>query len=274
MARLTGERPIQGVTPDSLLALHEAGYRAVTERLADGILLDLGCGQGFESIRLAGPRRRVVGVDRNAEALVHASTLRSAVRSNGRTPTDGPALVLARTDALKLCLGGGTFDYACSSHLIEHFDHPEGHVAEMSRVLKPGGSAFFLTPNKPADFENPFHVHLFEPADLNAMLGRYFSDVWLGGLDATPSVKADFSARRERAAKVLKLDFLDLRHRIPRSWYVGAYTRVLPIAYKFMAKDDSGGSTGITADDFFVTEEIDETTLVLFAVARGPRAAA
>ncbi len=37
--RLTGERPQQGVTPDSLLALHEAGYRAVLERLealADG----------------------------------------------------------------------------------------------------------------------------------------------------------------------------------------------------------------------------------------------
>ena len=31
-ARLTGERPQQGGTPDSLLALHEAGYRAVLEQ--------------------------------------------------------------------------------------------------------------------------------------------------------------------------------------------------------------------------------------------------
>ena len=31
--RLTGERPMEGVTPDSLLALHAAGYRTIIERL-------------------------------------------------------------------------------------------------------------------------------------------------------------------------------------------------------------------------------------------------
>ena len=38
-----------------------------------------------------------------------------------------------------------------------------------------------------------------------------------------------------------------------------------------MARDDTGGATGITADDWFVTDEPDDTTLVLFAVARAPR---
>jgi hypothetical protein len=103
------------------------------------------------------------------------------------------------------------------------------------------------------------------------MLEKYFTDVWVGGLDATQAVKDDFGARRERAAKVLRLDAFDLRHRIPRSWYVAGYTRVLPLAYKVMARGDSGGSTGITADDFFVTDDVDETTLVLFAIAGGPR---
>jgi ubiquinone/menaquinone biosynthesis C-methylase UbiE len=259
LARLTGERPIQGVTPDSLLALHEAGYRAVMDQLGAGTLLDLGCGQGFESVRLAGPERRVVGVDYSADALEHAH----------RNYAD--TLSLARTDALRLCLAANSFDYACSSHLIEHFDHPEGHVSEMARVLSPTGRCLVLTPNKPADFENPFHIHLFDPDDLRSMLGRYFEDVQILGLDATAPVKEDFRLRREKAKKVLALDFLDLRHRLPRSWYVAGYTRVLPVAYKFMAQGDSGGSTGITADDFFVTDEIDETTLVLFGVARSPR---
>ena len=34
--QLTGERPQEGVTPDSLLALHAAGYRTVIERLGSG----------------------------------------------------------------------------------------------------------------------------------------------------------------------------------------------------------------------------------------------
>ena len=35
MARLTGERPMEGATPDSLLAFHAAGYREMRERLGE-----------------------------------------------------------------------------------------------------------------------------------------------------------------------------------------------------------------------------------------------
>ena len=128
-----------------------------------------------------------------------------------------------------------------------------------------------LTPNKPADFENPFHLHLFEREELRSMLERHFDEVWLGGVDAAPHVKADFAARRDKANKLLGLDVFDVRHRMPHSWYVWSYTRLLPMAYKLVAREDTGGVTGITADDWFVTEELDDTTLVLFAVVRAPR---
>ena len=54
----------------------------------------------------------------------------------------------------------------------------------------------------------------------------------------------------------------------------GIYTRVLPLAYRLIARGDSGGMTGITADDFFVTDQLDRTTMVLFATASRPRRAA
>jgi SAM-dependent methyltransferase len=258
--RLTGERPKEGVTPDSLLALHAAGYRTVIERLGPGTMLDVGCGQGFESARFLAPGRRVVGADYSAEAVEAASRTYGAA-----------GLETAQMNALALGFAEGSFAWGCSSHLIEHFDDPEGHVAELARVLRDDGTAFFLTPNAPADFENPFHIHLFEPPELRALLSRYFHDVTVQGLDAVPHVKADFTARRVRAQKVLRFDFLDLRHKIPRSWYVGFYTRALPVAYKLIARGDAGGTTGITADDFFVTDDLDTTTMVLFATASRPR---
>jgi len=258
--RLTGERPQQGVTPDSLLALHAAGYRAVIERCGPGRLLDVGCGEGFASRNFVGDGRRVVGIDYSADAtraaLGHVSAGEFAV---------------AQMDARHLGLSGSSFDWVCSSHLIEHFTDPEAHVAEIARVLCDSGAAFFLTPNEPADFENPFHVHLFGPTELRALLNEHFDDVWIGGVDAVPSVKADFAARRVKANKLLRLDVFDLRHKIPRRWYVAAYTRLLPLAYRLVARRDVGGTTGITADDWFVTDDVDETTLVLFAVARHPR---
>lgn len=260
--RLTGERPMQGVTPDSLLALHAAGYRTVIERLGAGPVLDVGCGQGFESARLLGGDRTVTGVDYSSEAVAFARQRWSAA-----------GLRVARMDALALGFAEATFRWTCSSHLIEHFVQPEGHVSELARVLSDEGTAFFLTPNAPADFENPFHVHLFEPEELRDLLQRHFHDVTIQGLDPIASVKADFAARRIKGNKVLRLDVFDLRHRIPRSWYIAAYTRVLPIAYKVMARGDSGGSTGITAEDFSVTDQLDRTTMVLFATASRPRRA-
>lgn len=259
--RLTGERPVEDVTPDSLLALHAAGYRAVAERLGPGLLLDVGCGEGFESARLGAPDRPVVGVDYDHDA---------ARRAAGAGSRGGAALAVAQCDARRISLGTGTVRWACSSHLIEHFPDPEAHAAEVARVLDPAGTAFFVTPNAPADFENPFHIRLFGPGDLAELLGRSFGQVEVLGLDAVDRVKADLAARRERARRVLALDVLDLRHRMPRSWYIALYTRALPIAYRLIARGDTGGASGITADDFFVTDRVDDTTLVLLAVARQP----
>ena len=258
--RLTGERPMEGVTPDSLLALHAAGYRTVIERLGVGTVLDVGCGQGFESARFLADDRSVVGIDYNADAVAFARS---------RWAREG--LSVGQMNALSLGLAGGSFRWACSSHLIEHFEDPEGHVRELARVLADDGTAFFLTPNAPADFENPFHIHLFEPDELRALLERHFHTVTVQGLDPIPAVKADFTARRVKANKVLRLDVFNLRHRIPRAWYIAAYTRMLPVAYKFMARGDSGGMTGITADDFSVIDRLDTTTMVLFTTGSHPR---
>ena len=95
-SRLTGERPQQGVTPDSLLALHEAGYRAVLERMGGGRILDVGCGQGFESARFLSPSRQVVGADYSIDAVATAA---------GRYGPEG--LRVAQMDALRLGFAPG-----------------------------------------------------------------------------------------------------------------------------------------------------------------------
>ena len=257
--KLTGERPMQGQTPDSLLALHTAGYREVRARIGSGRFLDVGCGLGDESVGFAGADRELVGVDYDAD------TAALAVRSHGAR---GMRAICA--DGSMLGLRGDAFDHVCSSHLIEHFVEPEHHVREVARVLAPGGTAFFITPNKPADFENPYHVYLFDPEDLQAMLGRHFRTVELWGLDARPVVKADFEKRRAMADKLLKLDPLGLRHRLPRGAYVWMHATGRRVAYRFTNTEQVGGNSGITDDEFFLTKDIDPSTLVLFAVCSDP----
>jgi SAM-dependent methyltransferase len=256
---------MQGSTPDSLLALHDAGYREVIARLGPGTVLDVGCGVGDETARLAGPDRTVVGVDYDAPTAIAAN------RQLGRSDGAG-TLRFAAMDGARIGLRDGAVDYACSSHIIEHFLNPERHVAEIARVLSPGGTAFFLTPNAPADFENPFHVYLFEAAQLRSLLGLFFADVQVHALEGSPELKADFAARRASGERLLKLDVFQLRRKMPRSWYVGAYTRVLPVVYKFLGSNAGVGS-GLDDSHFFLTDEIGPDTPVLFAEARQPRRA-
>lgn len=256
MLQPTGERPDDRYSPDALIALHRAGYRDVESRIGSGVVVDIGCGVGFGSASLLRDDRFVIGIDYDISAAAAALDR-----------WQGKGMRVIGADGAVLPLATNSVDWIVSSHVIEHFVEPQHHVAEMARVLKPGGAALVLTPNAPSDFENPFHVHPFGADQLQEMLDSHFDNVWIGGHDGTDSVKADFASRRGQAARVLALDVFGLRHRMPRSWYVAAYSRGTRLFYRLQSRRHAAGASGVGMDDFAPCEEIDDTTLSLFAVA-------
>jgi hypothetical protein len=112
---------------------------------------------------------------------------------------------------------------------------------------------------------------LFEEPELASLLRLFFHDVEVWGLEGSDELKADFASRRARGEKILKLDVLRLRHRMPRSWYVWSYERALPLVYRALGNRGSGIGSGLDESNFFMTREIVDTTPGLFAVARDPR---
>jgi SAM-dependent methyltransferase len=251
--RPTGERPVRDHTPASLIALHEAGYRVVDSMIGDGCGIDIGCGLGTESAALARPGRTVIGID------YHADTARAAAdRIDGALCADARVLPVA----------SGSLDWVCSSHIIEHFTDPERHVAEIARVLKPGGVAVFLTPNEPADFENPFHVHLFRPDGLRSLLTEHFADVTVTGMTGNERVESEFARRRRTGRRILALDVFDLRHRLPDRALALLHSAGRRVLYPILNRGDAEVTT---ADDFHLmdpAEPITDDVLVLAGIAR------
>jgi SAM-dependent methyltransferase len=256
MPKMILERPVEGATPAGQLALHEAGYREVLARAGGGLVLDVGCGEGEESARLLRPDRVVVGLDYDPATARHAASAVAGLR-------------VACGDGAVLPFRDGAFDVVCSSHLIEHFVSPDRHAAELARVLREDGTVFVVTPNAPADFENPFHVSLFTASQLRSMLERFFADVSVVGLDGDAVVKADFARRRNLGAKLLKLDVFNLRKRLPQRWYVRLHGVGRRLLYPFVIRRERKHEPA-TADRFAITDTIDDTTLVLFAICRSP----
>ena len=129
--------------------------------------------------------------------------------------------------------------------------NPALHVIELARVLRADGTAFVITPNAPADFENPFHVYLFEPEHLVSLLSLFFDDVTCFGLEGDEVLKADFATRRASGERLLKLDPLNLRHRMPRRRVrVGVRARApahLPVPRAATAPASAPASTSRTS---------------------------
>jgi 2-polyprenyl-6-hydroxyphenyl methylase / 3-demethylubiquinone-9 3-methyltransferase len=132
---------------DTPIALLRAESRHRNPWIADEIVrvlgpsaqrvLDLGCGAGLLANYLAAAGHRVTGIDTTAENL-------SVARAHDATQTASYEL----GDACALQFADNSFDVVCAMDLLEHVDEPANLIAEVGRVLRPGGVFFFHTFNR------------------------------------------------------------------------------------------------------------------------------
>lgn len=91
-------------------------------------ILDVGCGDGSNAAAIAKVGASVVGIDVNSERLALATARK---RSS--------LLAFHRMDAADLEFEDESFDKVVSFCVIEHFPSDERVLAELHRVLRPGG---------------------------------------------------------------------------------------------------------------------------------------
>ncbi len=99
-------------------------------------VVDVGCGPGSITLGLA-PESRVTGVDRDAGQVALA---RDAARRAGKSKVD-----FVVGSAYALPVSTGSVDVAFSHALIEHLAAPLEALAELRRILRPGGSLALST---------------------------------------------------------------------------------------------------------------------------------
>ncbi len=154
---------------------------------ADETVLDLGFGQGRTVEILAARGVKVMGVD-VSETMVAQATAR-----NRRAVADG-RVDLRVSDGVTLPFDDDSVDAVISAHTIYFWSEPLDTLAEIARVLRPGGRlvlSFQCGDGGVAAWKDPDVYRMYTAAEVIAMLEHAdFEDVaCVGTPDSPPSMR-------------------------------------------------------------------------------------
>ena len=116
------------------------------------LVLDLGCGFGRHAYEALRRGASVVACDLGVDELRQVRAVAGVMYDAGHVgPTDaGVGTVMLETangDARRLPFADGAFDRVIASEVMEHIDDDDTAMAELTRVLRPGGTIAVTVPS-------------------------------------------------------------------------------------------------------------------------------
>jgi SAM-dependent methyltransferase len=235
------ERIVPDETEPGIVALHLKRYEFALPWCDGREVLDLGCGVGYGTARIADVARRVVGGDVDPEAIAYARA------RYGRTNVE-----FVELNATALEFAYASFDTVCSFETIEHVDDPAALVREAARVLRPSGRFCVSTPRSEETTrspDNPHHRVEFAPEDFERLLHDHFGEVDLYG-------ERRLQSQLHRVLQ--RLDVLGLRRRSALLRRASALT-------------GTPATEHLTLDDVVISRDGIERAEALYAVCAEPR---
>ena len=109
-------------------------------------VLDVGAGFGRHAYEVARRGGRIVALDYAADEVTHTRATIGAMVEAGDITLDQFVGVL-RGDATRLPFDDGSFDVVITSEVLEHIQDDVAAIAEMVRVLRPGGTFAATVPS-------------------------------------------------------------------------------------------------------------------------------
>jgi 2-polyprenyl-3-methyl-5-hydroxy-6-metoxy-1,4-benzoquinol methylase len=108
-------------------------------------MIDVGAGAGRHSFEAYRRGADITAFDMSETDMADVATMFEAMAAEGEAPADARAQAVVG-DALALPYADGTFDVVIASEILEHVPADDGAIAELVRVLKPGGTLAVSVP--------------------------------------------------------------------------------------------------------------------------------
>lgn len=222
-------------------------------------VLEVGSGEGYGSALLARSATLVFGLDIDAATVEHAAAKYGSEHIEFRT-YDGTRMPFADSE----------FDAVVSFQVVEHVRDVAPYLAEIRRVLLPGGLFVLTTPNRLYRLRpgqrpwNRFHLREYDPDGLRTELDTIFPKVNIWGIRGAEEVQA---IEHARVAWALRQGPAGALRRAMPEWSRRLVGNLLARTRK---KRHAGGEPDFMAryhlSDYFIIKEQTEQSLDLLAV--------
>jgi len=207
--------------------------------LVSGNVLEIGTGSGYGVEVLAPKADQFTTIDKFSNNIDFSAYNNVTFRQMNVPPFKG--------------IDDNQFDFVVSFQVIEHIEDDHAFVAEIHRVLKPGGKFIVTTPNiKMSLTRNPWHVREYTVGELDALLREKFAEVEKLGVFGNEKIMEYYENNRKSVEKITRWDIFNLQYKLPR--------RVLQVPYdilnrrnrkKLVAQDNSLVAS-ITIEDYAI----------------------
>jgi ubiquinone/menaquinone biosynthesis C-methylase UbiE len=252
----TTEITSEQITSDN--PIHQRLYKAyvVAKDYTKGDVLEVGCGEG----------RGVDVLIKQSKSFTAVDKIESVIKNLAAKFPEGKFMSMNIPPLGSL--EDNSYDYVISFQVIEHIQDDKLYLKEIHRVLKPGGTALFTTPNRKMSLtRNPWHIREYLPNELKEIASKIFSHADMKGITGNKKVMQYYEENKKSVEYYTRWDVLKLQ------WWLPA--AVLRIPYEIMNRwnrnklqtTDNELVKSIHHDDYIVVDDA-TNALDLFLIVK------